>query len=120
TVRGNLRFAARRAGPSPVGWDDAVAWLGLERLLDRSPASLSGGERQRVAIARALLSGPRLLLMDEPVSAVDEVARREILGYLEALVARLAMPVVYVSHSLREVLRLADHMVWLVEGRVRG
>jgi molybdate transport system ATP-binding protein len=73
-----------------------------------------------VAIARALLSGPRLLLLDEPVSALDETSRREILGYMERLVGRLAMPTIYVSHSLREVLRLADHMVWLVDGRVRA
>lgn len=116
-VRGNLRYAARRAGERPVSWEDSVSGLGLEHLLDRDTNGLSGGERQRVAIARALLAAPRLLLLDEPVSAVDEVSRREILRYLDTLARRLAIPIIYVSHSLREVLRLADHMVWLVDGR---
>ena len=119
-VRGNLRYAERRARERALAWDDAVGWLGVEPLLGRSPRTLSGGERQRVALARALLSGPRLLLMDEPLAALDEVSRREILPWLEALPARLAIPIVYVSHSLREVLRLADHLLWLVGGRVRA
>lgn len=120
SVRGNLRYARKRASSHRMPWSDAVAWLGLAPLLDRAAQRLSGGERQRVAIARTLLAGPRLLLMDEPLSALDEVGRREIFPYLEALPARLDIPIVYVSHSLREVLRLADHMVWLVNGRVQG
>jgi molybdate transport system ATP-binding protein len=119
-VRGNLRFAWRRARRRVIDWDDAISWLGVHRLLDRAVTGLSGGERQRVAIARALLSSPRLLLMDEPLSALDEVNRREILPYLEDLPQRLAIPIVYVSHSLAEVGRLADHMVWLADGRVRA
>jgi molybdate transport system ATP-binding protein len=119
-VRGNLLFAWRRTRAYRIDWDDAVVWLGLGNLLNRSVAGLSGGERQRVAIARALLSSPRLLLMDEPLSALDEVNRRDILPYLQALPERLSIPIVYVSHSLSEVGRLADHMVWLVNGRVRA
>lgn len=120
SVRGNLRFAWKRAPERRVSWEDAVAWLGVGPLLERSPSGLSGGERQRVAIARTLLSGPRLLLLDEPLSALDEVGRREILPYLEALPERLSLPIVYVSHSLHEVSRLADRLVWLVDGRVQA
>ncbi len=117
-VEGNLRYALRRARSGGVAWDEAVAWLGVEPLLGRDPAGLSGGERQRVAVARALLAGPRVLLMDEPLAALDEPGRQDILPWLEALPARLDIPVVYVSHTLREVARLADRLVWLVEGRV--
>lgn len=119
-VRDNLRFAFKRAPERRIAWDDAIDWLGVGPLLGRRPARLSGGERQRVAIARALLSSPRLLLMDEPLSALDEVNRSEILPYLQALPERLSIPILYVSHSLSEVGRLADHMVWLVDGRVKA
>ena len=118
-VRGNLEYANRRAIDRRISLADAVDWLGLAHLLDRGTRDLSGGERQRVAIARALLSSPRLLLMDEPLSSLDEISRREILPYILALPERLSIPIVYVSHSLREVLRVADHMVWLVTGRVK-
>lgn len=120
TVRGNLRYAYDRAPTRRIAWDEAIAWLGLEPLLDRTTGALSGGERQRVAIARALLASPRLLLMDEPLSALDETGRGEILPYLEMLPARLRVPILYVSHSLAEVVRLADRLVWLVAGRVRA
>jgi molybdate transport system ATP-binding protein len=120
SVRGNLAYAYRRTRDRRITWDDAVMWLGVEKLLDRAPARLSGGERQRVAVARALLSSPRLLLMDEPLASLDEVGRREVLPWLQALPERLSMPILYVSHSLAEVGRLADHMVWLVDGRVRA
>ena len=118
-VRKNLEYALRRTTEQRVELLDAVEWLGLAPLLDRSTGDLSGGERQRVAIARALLASPRLLLMDEPVSSLDEISRHQILPYIQALPARLSIPIIYVSHSLREVLRLADHMVWLVDGRAR-
>jgi molybdate transport system ATP-binding protein len=120
SVGDNLRYGFRRTVRARIGWQDAIEWLGLERLLERRPPGLSGGERQRVAVARALLTSPRLLLMDEPLSALDEGNRREILPYLEALPERMAIPVVYVSHSLGEVLRLADRIVWMADGRVQG
>ena len=120
TVRDNLAFALKRARSTerPIGVDDAVAWLGLEHLLDRHPERLSGGERQRVAIARALLAQPRLLLMDEPLSAVDADGRDAILDTLERLPEWLGVPIVYVSHSIEEVARLADHLVLMSAGRV--
>jgi molybdate transport system ATP-binding protein len=120
SVRGNLTYGAKRAGATPdaIGFGDAVSLLGLERLLDRAPDSLSGGERQRVAIGRALLAHPRLLLMDEPISALDEASRDDILTTLERLHDTLSIPVLYVSHDLAEVSRLADRMVVLSAGRV--
>ena len=95
-----------------------VALLGLDKLLARGTAALSGGERQRVAIGRALLSQPRLLLMDEPLAALDRPSRDEILPYLEALHTALSIPVLYVSHDIAEVERLADTAVLLAAGRV--
>ncbi|TYC57169.1 molybdenum ABC transporter ATP-binding protein [Marinobacter sp. BW6] len=121
-VRKNLDFGYQRISPADrqIGFDDAVRWLGLESHLDRMPAGLSGGERQRVAIARALLTSPRLLLMDEPLSALDFNSKQEILPYLERLHDTLAIPIIYVSHSTAEVARLADHIVMMEEGRVVG
>lgn len=124
-VRGNLTFAERRARPAGTDvrrtWaparDEVVGPLGVEPLLSRDPATLSGGERQRVAIARALLSNPRLLLMDEAVSAVDEASRRDLLASVRRLVSRLRLPLLYVSHSVEEVAGLADHVLWLEGGR---
>ncbi|OGS93019.1 MAG: molybdenum ABC transporter ATP-binding protein, partial [Gallionellales bacterium GWE2_58_10] len=102
-----------------VHLDQAVEWLGLDKLIERSsPAGLSGGERQRIAIARALLTSPRLLLMDEPLSALDAVSKRDILPYLERLHGELDIPVIYVSHALDEVARLADQLVLMEQGRV--
>ena len=118
SVAGNLRFGFRRAGRGVIRFDDVVALLGLSKLLKRRPANLSGGERQRVAIGRALLSQPRLLLMDEPLSALDQPRRAEILPYLARLQRELRLPIVYASHALEEVLRLADTVVLLQAGRV--
>lgn len=122
SVRGNLEYGFKRvsAGQRRVTFEEAVSLLGIEALLDRRPLGLSGGERQRVAIARALLTSPRLLLMDEPLAALDQSSKREILPYLERLHDELAMPVLYVSHSASEVARLADHLVLLEAGRVRA
>lgn len=123
SVRGNLLFGARSKAPQDPGviaFDEVVALLGLETLLGRGPHHLSGGERQRVAIGRALLSRPRLLLMDEPLSALDRPTRDEILPFLERLHARLAVPVLYVTHDRTEVERLADTLVLLREGRVEA
>ena len=120
SVRDNLAFGLKRARlpARAIAFDDAVAWLGIGHLLDRRPATLSGGERQRVAIARALLAQPRLLLMDEPLSAVDADGRDAILDALEPLPERLGIPVVYVSHSIEEVARLADHLLLISAGRI--
>ena len=92
--------------------------LGIGHLLDRRPAGLSGGERQRVAIGRALLARPRLLLMDEPLAALDEARKAEILPYIERLRDEAGVPIVYVSHAVTEVARLANTVVVLEAGRV--
>jgi molybdate transport system ATP-binding protein len=119
TVMGNLRYGMRRsAGAQRVSLDHAIDLLGIGHLLDRKPDRLSGGERQRVAIARALAVRPRLLLMDEPLAALDVQRKREILPYLERLHEELEIPVLYVSHAPDEVARLADHLVALQGGRV--
>ncbi|PQO91351.1 molybdenum ABC transporter ATP-binding protein [Massilia phosphatilytica] len=119
SVRANLEFGRkrvpvheRRFALAPV-----TALLGIEGLLERRPDGLSGGERQRVAIARALLASPRLLLMDEPLAALDLRRKLEILPYLERMHGELAIPIVYVSHAPDEVARLADHLVLLDDGK---
>ncbi|WAB96201.1 molybdenum ABC transporter ATP-binding protein [Pseudomonas putida] len=119
SVRGNLAFGWRRIAPDErkVNLDQACQLLGIGHLLERRPATLSGGEAQRVGIARALLSSPRLLLMDEPLAALDGPRKREILPYLERLHDELDVPVIYVSHAQDEVARLADHLVLLEQGR---
>lgn len=122
SVRRNLEFGMRRV-PAPqrrVALEQAVELLGIDHLLERMPDRLSGGERQRVGIARALLTSPRLLLMDEPLAALDAQRKAEVLPYLERLHSALDIPVVYVSHALDEVARLAEHMVLLEAGRVRA
>lgn len=117
TVRQNLLYGQRRTGA--VGGLDAMAErLGIDHLLARKPDRLSGGEAQRVAIARALLTRPRILLMDEPLAALDANRRAEILPYLERLHAELDIPILYVTHSFDEVVRLADHLVLLEAGGV--
>jgi molybdate transport system ATP-binding protein len=120
SVERNLNYGYRRVPVSQrrIQFDQAVEWLGLAHLLERMPQKLSGGERQRVAIARALLTSPQLLLMDEPLSALDQASKREILPYLERLRDTLAIPILYVSHSVAEVARLADHVVMLNQGQV--
>jgi molybdate transport system ATP-binding protein len=123
TVEQNLRFALHRAdhratNDNRIGFGDAVAALDLHALLARRPASLSGGEQQRVAIARALLASPQLLLMDEPLSSLDAGRKREILPHIENLPRRFNVPVLYVTHNVDEVARLAGDVLLLAAGRV--
>lgn len=120
SVRRNLEFGLRRIPTAArrVRLEHAVALLGIEALLERMPDRLSGGERQRVGMARALLTSPRILLMDEPLAALDHRRKQEILPYLERLHDELDIPVLYVSHSPGEVVRLADHVVMLGAGKV--
>ena len=122
SVRQNLLYGAKRAGNAPTSdaldFDAIVELLGIGHLLERSPVALSGGERQRVSVGRALLSRPRILLMDEPLSALDRMTKEEILPYFERLHESLALPIVYVSHDIGEVARLADTLVLLDKGRV--
>ncbi|SFE56188.1 molybdenum ABC transporter ATP-binding protein [Roseivivax sediminis] len=119
TVRENMLYARRVTGRRGAGaLDEVTQLLGIGALLDRRPRTLSGGEASRVAIGRALLSEPEILLMDEPLAALDEARRAEILPYLERLRDHARMPILYVSHNLGEVARLATHLVVLEGGRV--
>jgi molybdate transport system ATP-binding protein len=120
SVRANLEFGLKRVAPGErrFALGPVAEMLGIGALLERPPGSLSGGERQRVAIARALLSSPRLLLMDEPLAALDLQRKQEILPYLERMHDELSIPIVYVSHAPDEVARLADHLVLLEAGQV--
>lgn len=121
SVRANLEYGLKRMPQAErrVQLEQVVEWLGLDRLIERDdPSGLSGGERQRAAIGRALLTSPRILLMDEPLSSLDANSKQEILPYLERLHRELNIPVLYVSHTMDEVARLADHLVLLEQGRV--
>ena len=120
TVKRNLEYGVKRVPESErkVSLEMAVELLGIGHLLERKPERLSGGERQRVAIARAVAVSPRLLLMDEPLAALDLARKQEVLPYLESLHGELGIPVIYVSHSPDEVARLADHLVLLDAGSI--
>ena len=120
SVQGNMAYGLQRTPVArrKVALEQAVALLGIEHLLPRNPATLSGGERQRVAIARALATSPQVLLMDEPLSALDAQRKAEVLPYLEHLQRHLEIPLLYVSHAQDEVARLAQHVVLLQAGRV--
>ena len=117
-VRRNLLYG-RHPGTSPE-LERVVSMLEIDRLLDRRVTDLSGGERQRVAVGRALMSGPSLLLLDEPLAAVDVPLRRRILPYLQRVRDELKIPILYVSHDREEVDLLADVVVRLENGRVIG
>lgn len=119
-VRRNLDYGLRRIAPGArrIALDQVVELLGIGTLMERRPDTLSGGERQRVAIARALATSPRLLLLDEPLAALDAARKAEVLPYLDRLHEELAIPVVYVSHAIEEVARLAHHLVLMEAGRV--
>jgi len=119
-VRRNLEFGYDRApsGQHKITWKRTIELLDVGALLHRMPDGLSGGEKQRVAIARAVLAGPKLLMMDEPLAALDAERKREILPFLGQLQKEMAIPVLYVSHNIEEVAQLADHLVLLRAGRV--
>ncbi|MCH7957593.1 MAG: molybdenum ABC transporter ATP-binding protein [Proteobacteria bacterium] len=120
SVRGNLTYGRRLSPPDGHGqdFDHVVDLLDLRRLLARRPRTLSGGEKQRVAIGRALLANPRLLLMDEPLASVDAARKDEILSFIERLRDEVKLPIVYVSHAMDDIIRLADTMVILSDGAV--
>lgn len=115
-VKGNLIYGCKQF--EQAKFDQLVQLLGIENLLERFPISLSGGEKQRVAIGRALLSEPDILLMDEPLSALDLPRKNELLDYLAKLAKNVEIPILYVSHSLDEIVRLADHLLLLEAGKV--
>ena len=115
SVRGNLRYGIKQGG---MEFSSIVDFLGLSALLNRSPSTLSGGERQRVAIGRALLSAPRLLLMDEPLASLDMDRKREIFPYIEQLQKKFGIPVIFVSHAIEEVARLANQVIVMRGGKV--
>lgn len=119
TVRGNLTYGYRRIPPADrnISLDQVVDLLDLPPLLERRPQKLSGGEQQRVAIGRALLTSPRLLLMDEPLAGLDAARKQDILPFLVRLRNELRLPIVYVTHSLTEVLQLVDTLVLIQEGQ---
>ena len=120
-VERNLRYGLRRArGAVRIGFDAVVDVLAIRPLLARRPHDLSGGERQRVALGRAMLSQPQLLLLDEPVSALDAALKDEVLAFVADLRRAFALPMVYVTHSRAEALRLADHVVLMDGGRVNA
>ena len=120
TAKGNLDFAIKRADKpfDQALYQKVLMIMGIEGLLSRYPSQLSGGERQRVAIARALLIQPQILLMDEPLAALDLARKQEILPYLEKLRDNIDIPILYVSHAMDEVARLADHTLMLEKGQL--
>lgn len=122
SVAGNLRYGQRFAPrrDTPESFDRVVDLLGLRPLLDRRPARLSGGEKQRVALGRALLASPRLLLMDEPLSALDNALKAAILPYIERIRDETGVPILYVSHSTEEVARLATRVISVQGGKVEA
>ena len=115
SVRNNLRYGIKQGG---MEFSSIVEFLGISALLDRRPSTLSGGERQRVSIGRALLSAPRLVLMDEPLASLDMDRKREIFPYIEQLQRKFGIPVIFVSHAIEEVARLAQHVVVMRDGKV--
>lgn len=130
-VKGNLLYGVKSKGyfgkgqlfgkkKLPRNFNQVIDLFGLSELLDRYPADLSGGEKQRCAIARALLSEPKVLLMDEPLASLDLPRKKEVMPFLESLAQEIQIPILYVTHSLDEILHLADHMLLMDSGRVVG
>ena len=121
SIKANLLYGAPKLqAQHAIGFDEIVHLLGIGDLLDRAPHHLSGGERQRIAIGRSLLSQPKILLMDEPLSALDRQSKDEILPFLERLHESLSLPVLYVSHDMSEIERLADHLILMKKGCVHA
>ncbi|MFM2421900.1 MAG: molybdate transporter subunit [Pseudomonadota bacterium] len=119
SVKSNLLYGAKRVtGEKSRTLEDVMDLLDIGTLLDRRIHALSGGERQRVAIGRALLAEPQLLLMDEPLSSLDPARKSELLPYIESLRDDLGLPVIYISHAFNEIIRIADHLVIVDQGRV--
>ncbi len=119
TVRSNLIYGMRLTPPDRrcIGFDQVVGLLGIQHLLERRPARLSGGEKQRVAIGRALLTSPRLLLMDEPLSSLDEGRKEDVLPFVAKLPSAFSIPILYVTHAVDEIQRLADCLVLMESGK---
>jgi molybdate transport system ATP-binding protein len=119
TVHGNLTYGMRLTPPDQrcIELDQVVELLGIKHLLGRRPAKLSGGEKQRVAIGRALLISPRLLLMDEPLSSIDDGRKEDVLPFIAELPQAFSIPILYVTHSIDEIERLADNLVLMADGR---
>lgn len=122
TVSQNLHYADKRSDPDDASYSfsDVVDAFDLQTLLERRPATLSGGERQRVALARTLLTRPKLLLLDEPLSALDRRRKAEIIPYLDDLAGRFGAPAIYVSHNVDEIVRIADQTLILQSGRIEA
>ena len=118
SVEENLDFGRKRSNDKTSRKQEIIELLGLGQLLQRKPSTLSGGERQRTAIGRAILSGPSFLFMDEPLAALDFARKQEILPYIATLKKNLKIPIIYVSHQMEEVVRLADHLVLLENGKI--
>ncbi|MBF0446997.1 MAG: molybdenum ABC transporter ATP-binding protein [Magnetococcales bacterium] len=120
TVRENLFFGRSRSkgAEQRVSWQDTLDILELTALLDRLPENLSGGEQQRVAIGRAILTGPKLLIMDEPLASMDHQGKKKILQYILQIHKRLQLPILHVSHDMGEILQLADHLALMDQGRI--
>lgn len=117
-VRHNLFYGRRFAANTRIAEDDVIELMGLGQLMTRSTDRLSGGEKQRVALGRALLSGPRLLLLDEPLASVDAARKEEILPYLDRLRTELKLPAIYVTHNVDEIMKRADLTISMSEGRL--
>jgi len=120
SVRGNLLYGRRRnqSGEAGVDFDQVVTLLGIQHLLPRKPGTLSGGEKQRVAFGRAVLSNPDILLMDEPLASLDDARKKEMLPFIGGLSARFNIPILYVSHSLEEILTLTNNIIRLANGKI--
>ncbi len=118
-IKANLDYAYKRSyRADPQFYAQIIELLGIESLLNRFPAQISGGERQRVAIARSLLARPKFLLMDEPLASLDEARKQEILPYFERIHTEFEFPILYVTHSINELMRLADHVLVIDQGRL--